>query len=76
MALMIYKFAHGIFRDHIVDCLKARGSTMRKYIDIVCDILVDGQNLFSQCINKCMTGECHLQFHDIYKVVKCFHCDR
>jgi len=48
MALMIYKFAHGVFRDGIVDCLKARGSSIRKYIDIVCDILVDGQ---SQCIN-------------------------
>ncbi len=48
---MIYKFAHGVFRDHIVDCLKVRGSTIRKYIDIVCDSLVDGQNLFSQCIN-------------------------
>jgi hypothetical protein len=58
----MHKFAHGVFPDHIVDCLKSRRSTMRKYIDIVCDILIDGQHLFSQCINGLISHDWRMSF--------------
>lgn len=49
--LVVYKFAHGISHDHITKCFKSGGPTTRKYTYIVCDILINRQKLFRQCIN-------------------------
>jgi hypothetical protein len=48
---VVYKFAHGISHDRLTDSFKAWGSTTRKCTSIVCDILIDRQKQFRQCIN-------------------------
>ena len=68
VAIVLYRFVHGHSLDHIADRLQVGGSTVRKYIDIVCDILVDRDKLFSHYISI-PTGE-QLEsiisdFHDI-----------
>jgi hypothetical protein len=49
---VLYRFAHGVSPDpHISDRLQAGGSTLRKYVDIVYDVLTSTDKLFSKCIN-------------------------
>ena len=51
VACVIYRFAHGHSAEHMADRFKIGASTIRKYVDIVCDILCDGDKLFSQFIS-------------------------
>jgi hypothetical protein len=52
LALVLYKFVYGVFLDpHNSDHLSAGGSTVWKYIDIVCDVLISRDKLFSKCIS-------------------------
>jgi len=48
---MLYRFVHGYSLDHIEDRLKVAGFTIRKYVDIVSDILSDRDKLLSRCIS-------------------------
>ena len=50
MACVIYRLAHGHSPEHIADRFKVGASTIRKYVDIVCNILTDREKLFSQYI--------------------------
>jgi hypothetical protein len=51
IAAVIYRFAHGHSPEHIQRRLQIAASTLRKYIDILCDILIDRNKLFSTCIS-------------------------
>ena len=51
VACVIYRFAHGHSAEHMADRFKIGASTIRKYVDIVCDILTDTDKLFSHYIS-------------------------
>ena len=52
LALVLYRFAHGVSPNpHISDCLQVGGSIVRKYVDIVYDVLISRDKLFSEYIN-------------------------
>jgi hypothetical protein len=51
IATVIYRFAHGYSPEHIQGRLHIAASTLRKYIDILCDILTDRDKLFSTYIS-------------------------
>ncbi len=61
--------AHGISVTHMIDLFDLEGSTIRKYVDIVCDALCDKNKLFNNYISIPF-GQ-HLQkiiinrFHDL-----------
>jgi hypothetical protein len=59
VACVIYRFAHGHSPEHMADRFKIGASTIRKYVDIVCDILTDKDKLFSHCIS--IPSEARLQ---------------
>ena len=59
VACVIYRFAHGHSAEHMADRFKIGASTIRKYVDIVCDILTDRNKLFSHCIS--IPSEARLQ---------------
>ena len=50
VACVIYKSAYGHSPEHMTDRFKVEASTIRKYVDIVCDILIDREKLFSHYI--------------------------
>ena len=50
MACVIYRLAHEHSPEHIADSFKVGASTIRKYVEIVCDILTDREKLFSHYI--------------------------
>ena len=50
VACMIYRLAYGHSPEHMADRFKVGASTIRKYVDIVCDILTDREKLFSHYI--------------------------
>jgi hypothetical protein len=52
IAAVIYQFAHGYSLEHIQGKLQIAASTLRKYIDILCNILNDRDKLFSTCISN------------------------
>jgi hypothetical protein len=41
---MIYKLVHGISATHIIDWFNVGASTIRKYVDTMCDVLCDKKN--------------------------------
>ncbi len=41
MAIVIYWFAHGFNATHMGNRLNVGASIIRKYVDIVCDVLID-----------------------------------
>jgi len=51
VACIIYRFAHGYSPDHMANRFKIEVSTIKKYVDIVCDILTSKDKLYSQYIN-------------------------
>jgi hypothetical protein len=52
LALVLYRFAHGVSPNpHISDRLQAGGSTVRKYVDLIYDVLISRDKLFSECIS-------------------------
>jgi hypothetical protein len=51
VACVVYRFAHGHSPEHMADRFKIGASTIRKYVDIVCDILTDKDKLFSNYIS-------------------------
>ncbi len=51
VAIVIYWFVHGFSATHMVDRFNVGGSTIKKYVDIVCDVLTDKDKLFSKYIN-------------------------
>ena len=50
VACVIYRLAHGHSPEHMADRFKVGASTIKKYVDIVCDILTDREKLFSHYI--------------------------
>ncbi|KAG0573764.1 hypothetical protein KC19_VG207800 [Ceratodon purpureus] len=52
VAQVLHGFAHGYSLDHIANRLKAAGSTITKYVDIVSDILSNKDKLLSRCISE------------------------
>ena len=59
VACVIYRFAHGHSSKHMADCFTIGASTIRKYVDIICNMLVDKDKLFSHCIS--ILSEARLQ---------------
>jgi hypothetical protein len=51
MALLIYQFAHGFNVTHTADRFNVGASTIKKYVDIVYDVLIDKDKLFNKYIN-------------------------
>jgi len=51
VACVLYRFAHGHSPNHMEDRFKIGASTIRKYVDIVCDILTKKEKLFSHYIS-------------------------
>ena len=47
---MIYRLAHGHSLEQMADRFKVGASTIRKYVDIVCDILTGKEKLFNHYI--------------------------
>jgi len=64
---VLYWFAHGTNATHIVDWFNIGASNVRKYIDIVCDILCDKRRYLPSTLIFC--GGEHL-----HKIFACF-CD-
>ena len=50
VACVIYRLAHGHSPEHMADKFKVEASTIRKYVDIVCNILTNREKLFSHYI--------------------------
>jgi hypothetical protein len=48
---MIYRFAHGFSATHMVDQFNVAALTIKKYVDIVCNVLIDKDKLFIKYIN-------------------------
>jgi hypothetical protein len=49
---VLYRFVHGVSQDpHIFYYLYTCGSTVQKYVDIVCDVLTSRNKLFNKCIS-------------------------
>ncbi len=51
MAIVIYRFAHEFSATFMADRFNVSASTIRKYVDIVCDVLIDKDKLFSKYIS-------------------------
>ncbi len=51
MAIVIYRLVHGTSAIHMVDRFNVGASTIRKYVDIVCDTLCDKNKLFNKYIS-------------------------
>ncbi len=51
VTIVIYRLAHGTSATHKADQFNVGASTIRKYVDIVCDTLCDKNKLFSKYIN-------------------------
>jgi len=51
VASIPYRCAHGYNVEHMADRLKIGASTIKKYVDIICDMLTDGDKLFSHYIS-------------------------
>jgi hypothetical protein len=51
VAIVIYRFTHGFSATHLADRLNVDASIIRKYVDIVCDVLIDKHKLFSKYIS-------------------------
>jgi hypothetical protein len=47
MKMVLYRLAHGIFLERMNALYDVGASTIRKYIYIVCDVLSNGDKLFS-----------------------------
>ncbi len=47
----LYRLAHKTSATHIIDLFNLEGSTIRKYVDIVCDSLCDKNKLFNNYIS-------------------------
>ena len=50
VACVIYRLAHEHSPEHMADRFKVGASTIRMYIDIICDILTNREKLFSHYI--------------------------
>jgi len=51
VAIVIYRFAHGFSARYVFNQFNVDASIIRKYVDIVCDVLIDKNNLFNIYIN-------------------------
>jgi hypothetical protein len=47
IGLMLYRSTHGVNANSIVDRFNVGASTMHKYVDIVVDVLISKNKLFS-----------------------------
>jgi hypothetical protein len=50
MAIVIHWFAHGFSVTHMAGWFNVGDSTIRKYVDIVCDLLIDNNKLINKYI--------------------------
>ncbi len=66
VAIVIYRLAHGTNATHMANQFNVGASTIRKYVDIVCDTLCDKNTLFNKYIN--IPSNDYLQ-----KIIDCFH---
>jgi hypothetical protein len=48
---MIHRFAHGFSATHMVNRFNVGASIIRKYVDILCDVLIDKDKLINKYIN-------------------------
>jgi hypothetical protein len=51
VTIVIYRLAHGTSATHMTDLFNLKGSTVKKYVDIVCDALCDKNKLFNNYIS-------------------------
>ena len=57
MACVIYRLVHGHCLEHMADRFKVGVSTIRKYVDIIYDILTNRQKLLGHYI-VISSGDC------------------
>jgi hypothetical protein len=63
--IVIYQFAHGFNATHMADQFNVGASTIRKYVDILCNVVIDKNKLFSKYINIPL-GQC------LKDIIACF----
>ena len=68
VAFLIYRLAHGHSLNHMADRFKVGASTIRKYVDIVCDILTNREKLFSHYIAISSGDRLHRIINDFEKL--------
>jgi hypothetical protein len=51
VVIVVYQFAHGFNVSHMANEFNVGTSTIKKYVDIVCDVLMNKNKLFSKYIN-------------------------
>ncbi len=51
VAVLLYRFAHGFNFKHMLDRFDVGASTIRKYMDIVCDGFYDKNKFFDKYIS-------------------------
>jgi hypothetical protein len=52
VAVLLYRFAHGFNFKHMLDRFDVGASTIRKYMDIVCDGFYDKNKFLDKYISK------------------------
>ncbi len=57
MVIVVYQFAHGFNVSHMANQFNVGASTIKKYVDIVCDVLINKDKLFNKYINIPL-GQC------------------
>ncbi len=72
VAIVIYRLVHGTSATHMADLFNVKASTVKKYVDIVCDALCDKNKLFSRYIS--ISCNDHIQkiidhFHDLINML-------
>jgi hypothetical protein len=50
MVIVIYRFANGFSVTYMANQFNVIASTLKKYVDIVCDVLIDKDKLFNKYI--------------------------
>ncbi len=58
MVIVIHQSVHGFSATHMVDRFNVGASIIRKYVDIVCDVLIDKHKLVNEYnnipLNQCL----------------------
>jgi hypothetical protein len=52
VVFVFYKFANGHSASHMVDCFNVGASSIRKYVNIVCDVFTNINKLFNKYTNN------------------------
>jgi hypothetical protein len=72
MTIVVYLFLHGLNVTHMVNWLNLGASTIRKYVYIVCDVLINKNKMFGKYISipygQIFKGH-HCSFWKFYRII-------